>query len=257
MIARLFVDMMAQVARRLPYFRGKQRVLEALTPRNGVRTVVIHGVEMPLDLGELIQRQAFLGYYEHEEIALVRSYLRPGATVLDVGANMGYYAALASEAVGPSGRVLAFEPYIPLASRLTRVFADHRTVTVVPLAIGNTPGELTLWVPPDSWGNIDPSVVPYVDGMQAVQVEVTTLDATCARLGVGDVALLKIDVEGFEPEVLQGATDLFGRGAIRAVFIEMNRPLLGARGWTPEQVDQAIADLERRLDEAGPNTPNN
>jgi predicted methyltransferase len=63
-----------------------------------------------LDLKDLIQRDIYWGTFEPNETRLVQEYLRPSMTFLDVGANLGYYTALAASLVGRRGRVIAFEP---------------------------------------------------------------------------------------------------------------------------------------------------
>src|ERR1041385_7304916 len=80
-----------------PYhFRGKLRLLRALTPSQGERLAGVFGTRMHLDLGEDIQRHIYLGAFEPRETALVRHWLHPGMTFVDVGANAGYYTALAA-----------------------------------------------------------------------------------------------------------------------------------------------------------------
>ena len=90
-------------------FRGKAALLQHLVSHGGVRTARVHDCAMELDLCEFIQRMMYLGTYERHETRLVRKYLCPGMTFVDVGANVGYYTTLAAH-VGPKGKVFAVEP---------------------------------------------------------------------------------------------------------------------------------------------------
>ena len=115
----MFAGFLSGAFRPFPYFRGRQRVLNAITPRVGTRVVKVHGTPIRLSLSEYIDRNVYMGSYEPEETAIVRRLLRPGATFVDAGANIGYFTAVASRAVGVSGRVLAIEPMPQLFARLS------------------------------------------------------------------------------------------------------------------------------------------
>src|SRR5260370_23579889 len=98
----MFADFLSGSFRPFPYFRGRQRILNALTPREGTRVVKVHGTPIRLLLSEYIDRNVYMGSYEHMETALIRRLLRPGATFVDAGANIGYFTAIAARAVGVS-----------------------------------------------------------------------------------------------------------------------------------------------------------
>lgn len=230
--------------RATPYFRGKQRILEGLASRKQSVRAQVWGVPMELDLGDVIQRQLFFGYYEPRETALVRRHLGPGEIFVDVGANVGAFTALASALVGPSGRVLAFEPTPILSAKLQHSFAARANATVFPHALGAGEGELRLFLPPPEMGNFDPSAVEYCAGMESISVPVRALDDVLSEQEIDEVDFLKVDVEGFEPEVFEGAAKALKARAIRYILVELNEPLLQARGYES-------ADLERLLQSNG------
>src|ERR1700730_16140389 len=91
-------------------FRGKARLLHGLCSREGEHEAEVFGYKIKLDLADYIQRSIYLRTFEPRESALIRHYLKPGMTFVDVGANVGYYTLLAASLVGRRGRVLAFEP---------------------------------------------------------------------------------------------------------------------------------------------------
>src|ERR1044072_558784 len=82
---------LSQVLRRCPHFRGKTRLQSWLAPSAGTVRANIFGYEMDLDLSDVIQRDICAGLYEPDEAHAIQELLRPGMTVLDVGANVGFY----------------------------------------------------------------------------------------------------------------------------------------------------------------------
>jgi FkbM family methyltransferase len=135
--------------------------------------------------------------------AFVEARLRPGASFVDAGANIGAYTLPASRLVGPAGRVIAFEAHPLTFALLKRNVEENRlsNVTVENRALGDTAGTLRL-----SFTAANPGET-HVAGADegGVAVPVTTLDEALSRAGTGAVDYLKIDVEGFELPVLRGA----------------------------------------------------
>src|SRR4029079_6897726 len=101
----MLVDPLISLLRPI-WFRGKLRLLDPRTAKTGQRTAKVFGCKMNLDLSDLIQRRIYLGCYEPAETAFFRKILRPGHKVVDVGANVGYFTALAASLVGPGGAVV-------------------------------------------------------------------------------------------------------------------------------------------------------
>ena len=138
------------------------------------------------------------------EISLLPSLVRPGSRVIDVGANIGFYAyALARLGV----RVECFEP-VPACIAVIRDYASPR-ITTHEIALSDAPGQAQLHVPEQAGrlataqahlGQLPGAEVP--DG-QTLNVQLATLDS----FGFDDVSLIKIDVEGHELAVLRGARE--------------------------------------------------
>jgi len=208
--------------RRLPLFRGKARLQDQLLPKGGHVRARVFGLPVDLDLSDVIQRDICAGLYEPHETAWLQQHLRPGMTFVDVGANIGYYTWLASSLVGDGGRVLAFEPgpYAAQSLRKTLLNGSVRNVVCHQLALSDEPGEAILYVPPESAGNYNPSLTPYLPNMTAVPTQVAILDAYLDDEQVKIVDVLKIDVEGVELKVLRGASRAFSNHRIRAVLCE-------------------------------------
>jgi FkbM family methyltransferase len=202
-------------------FRGKGRLFNRLIAKEGTRSATVFGSRVELDLSDLIQRQVYLGVYEREETNRVLSYLRPGMTFLDVGANIGYYTLMAASRVGPGGRVIAVEPSPYAVERLEKAVRENglAQVKVVRGGLGSCASELKLFVPAP--GNHTPTMLGE-DGAPAHVVSVKTLDSCLADWGVETIDLMKMDVEGFEPRVLEGAASALAAGRIRAILCEFN-----------------------------------
>jgi FkbM family methyltransferase len=210
-------------------FLGQSRLLGWLLPCQGTRRADVFGCRVELDLGDRIQRSIYLGTYERKETRLVRRYLRPGMTVVDVGANVGYYTLLAARRVGAGGQVFAFEPSAYAADLLERTVQANRLtqVRVVRSGLGSRPGEARLAIPAP--GNHTPSMLGTEQG-PATTVAVTTLDQSLTDFGIERVDLLKLDVEGYEPQVLAGGAAALAAGRVGAILCELNDPWLRHAG---------------------------
>src|SRR5579862_9877674 len=90
----------------------------------------------------------FAGTFERGERRAFAALIKPGMSVLDIGAHAGLYTLIASKLVGPAGRVMAFEPSQRERARLMKHLAINRrgNVTVQPVALGDVEGDATLYV---------------------------------------------------------------------------------------------------------------
>jgi FkbM family methyltransferase len=167
-----------------------------------------------------------------QEIEFHRALHRPG-TIVDAGAHDGRLTL--PLAALPGARVLAFEPLPPAFARLLAAVAPAGDrVTVRPEALSDRAGTLTLEVPrvggaaQEEWASVvkDYATIrradPRVDGIDRYTVAALPLDA----LALSDLTALKIDVEGAEAEVLQGARDTLRRcrPVVSAEIEERHRP---------------------------------
>lgn len=149
----------------------------------------------------------------------------PRPVVLDVGANEGDYANLVLDTI-PDAEVHAFEPHPSTVQRLHARLGGR--ATVVDSAVGEAVGSLELYDYDDGDGSSHAS--PYAEVFSSIhgevaaprRVPVVTLDAYLEEQGWPDVALLKIDTEGHELRVLEGATAALSRGLIDCIQFEFN-----------------------------------
>jgi FkbM family methyltransferase len=147
---------------------------------------------------------AWLGSLERDKLARFAAALRPGATVWDIGANVGLFTLPAALGVGPTGRVVAFEPFPANLGFLERHVAlnELSNVTVVGAAVGAETGWQTM-----SEGS-SPSEF-HADPEGIWRLPVVRLDTWRSESGADAPAVVKIDVEGAEAEVLAGGAATF------------------------------------------------
>ena len=140
---------------------------------------------------------------------LLKTLLSSGGTFIDVGANIGDWTLPAAKLVGPTGRVLAFEPVQRMAGALRKSAWANRfdQIRVFDVALSNHAGEADFSVENENSGGSRLGRMPDDPGrtFSGHRVRVTTLDDVVGAEGLKAIDLIKIDVEGFEAEVLQGA----------------------------------------------------
>jgi FkbM family methyltransferase len=161
--------------------------------------VMVHGFPFLLDPLDSLELSIF-GSYEPFETSLLSAEIRPGMTIVDVGANIGYYTLLFSKLTGATGRVFAFEPEPENFGLLQRNLArnDRTNVEVFNLAASDQGGESFLYLSTENHGDHQ----TYLSDRERQKLRITM-----ARLDdcvSGPVDLVKMDVQCFEAHVLNG-----------------------------------------------------
>lgn len=160
----------------------------------------------------------YCGLHEFEDMAFVLHFLRPDDLFLDIGANVGTYAVLAAGVTGAS--VLAFEPipatHVRLLSNL-QVNSLGSQVVALNIGLGAESGCLVFSADLDSENHVLQTDM-QIEG-EIIRVKVDNLDNI---LGGRMPTMIKIDVEGFETEVIRGGALTFNSPSLMAVLIELN-----------------------------------
>lgn len=157
----------------------------------------------------------FFGSYESELREIMRTVLPAGGTAIDVGANAGWHTLFMARLVGAHGRVLAVEPNPSVREHLRRNIVINRLgqIEVVGSALAEAPGTLSF-VAPDAEHPASGSGHVVADDAappDAVRVAASTLDILAAEKRLARLDVLKIDAEGFEWPILQGAETSIAR----------------------------------------------
>lgn len=159
----------------------------------------------------------YAGLHEFEDMAFLLHFLRADDLFVDVGANAGSYSILAGAAVGT--RVIAFEPVLATFKRLVanvRLNEAEGRVRCINAGVGAARDCIAFSSRADTQNH---ALAPGETCDHPVTVDVAPLDEYLA----GQVpSLLKIDVEGYETNVLEGARETLGAAALRAVIVELN-----------------------------------
>ena len=179
-------------------------------------------------------RIARTGVWEPFESTMMLGLLKPLDQFIDVGANIGWYAVAAATRVGMGGHVIAIEPDGDNFKLLEANIAHNTGVSITPFrcAVGSAQGRGTMSASSTNKG--DQRVRNFVDGGEPSQsadtVRVETLDSLLEqteRFDIHKLRVIKIDVQGFEADVLKGAAHLLTRLPARAViFLEFEPSLL-------------------------------
>lgn len=201
------------------------RVTRALAsaPKDATVTRRLFGHRIELAISRSSAQQLLLVEGERfvEERQLLRSLLRPGMTVVDVGANIGYYMLLAEQAIGATGKVICIEPSSENLPELRRAIAINslKNVTLHEVALGDHEGDVGLHAGINS-GVSDVGSASYT-------VPLRRLD----QLVQEPVHFLKIDVEGYEGQVLAGASALLSKFK-PILFLELHPHIVGKFGYS-------------------------
>ncbi|WP_345570155.1 FkbM family methyltransferase [Nonomuraea rosea] len=148
------------------------------------------------------------GYYEEFEVRVFERLASVSRSIVDVGANIGAYACTGAARLPQDGRLIAFEPVPENVAYLRRNVADNQLggrVTVEQMAVGAASGELTIHLSGEQSGKHSAAAANVGTSAGAVTVPMTSIDAYLDGNDLGPPDVVKIDVEGYEGFVLQGA----------------------------------------------------
>lgn len=214
-------------------FRGagmlRDRIARVLIPRPSGPVIVPTTLGLDLFIDPTLDRGVewdlyYQGVYEAGTLHVLRHVLRQGDTFVDVGANIGLMTLAGATAVGPAGRVYAFEPLPSMHQMLMRNIELNGAANVraFAVALGETTEDRTIYENTDV-NRASASLIDTGRSRAAAVVRVEVLDRFLRELGVGAIRALKIDAEGWDLHVLRGAKDLLSSDAAPVVIVETGR----------------------------------
>ena len=234
------------LGRRTPNFRGKFHLvfkglgsLVRSWPQHA-STVTKDGTSFrDCDLNQYMYRALFVyGAYEFDVDWMVHRVLRPGDTVIDAGACFGYHALSAGKRVAPGGRVYAVEPQPEMFAALTQNLSINAltNIEIDRIALSDHAETLKLHIFPD----LDPGCTSIATldrcDFETIECPAISMDDYIQRKGIGEVTLIKLDVEGSEMRVIKGARNLLSSGRPPLWILEVNQETSRACGYTPDDL---------------------
>lgn len=237
-------------------FPGRGRLSQLLSL--GATQEAIHSITLPggLTFSMALQPRQFIdrclhysGVWEPMETRHFTALLGQGYTVLDIGANIGYYTLIASRLVGASGRVFAFEPGKQTFARLSRNVAINnlQNTYLNDCALGDQTCEVTFYHSPGNNSGSNSLFLLERSGSEAVRM--TTLDSFILQNEIGHIDLVKMDVEGAEVKVLRGGMGLFSRRDAPLLMTEVNPACLQAAGTSADELFSMLREFGYRISE--------
>lgn len=178
------------------------------------------------------------GVYEKTESQWFQSVCQPGMTFLDVGANIGYYTALGSHLVGLKGKVISLEPDPESFSYLEQTISANNSSNVLAFQVAASDKKtlLPLYISTENRG--DNRLYASSEDRTEILVKTQPLDELLFEHNIDQVDLIKIDVQGYEPKVIEGLKKTISRSQQIVLITEF---------W-PKGITDAGADAKVFLD---------
>ncbi len=230
-----------------PTYRGwglGSRLIRIGIERLGLQPPVLHGpdgilLEYAPDFTKdtVLHDTALWGAFEDEERRVLRDRTPRGGVFIDVGANFGYFALMASKWVGPEGRVFAFEPVSKTAKQLIRNISLNKAqnIEVLQAACTAEEAEMTMCIGDDSGKAYLKSDGP------GERVRTIRLDGFVDQKELDRVDLLKVDAEGADFEVIKGAKET----------LERFRPMVWLETYYLRRFGFTVDDVRRYMEGLG------
>lgn len=157
-------------------------------------------------------------FSDRDKISLIKRHVKPGMTVLDVGANIGFYTILLSRSVGKDGTVYAFEPDVTNFKYIKQLTKNLGNVKPIHAACGEKNGTTCLYISEKL--NVDHHVYESDEFRQKVEVKMISVDEFLKNEKNG-IGFVKIDVQGYDCSVFKGMKDTLARSSNTLIISEL------------------------------------
>jgi FkbM family methyltransferase len=245
-------DLLARILNSVGEFSGKTRLADFLgrltcSWNSGRGTYPLsNGETVTIDLGDRIQRLMWGAAYEPPVRKCLVALLRPGDTFVDIGAHIGFFSTIASSLVGPRGKVYAFEADSVLFQTLRSNASQFPWMIPYLRAVWNKSGPVAFSNPKQAgesgWGKL----VSIRNEGHIESIDAVSLDDWHKSVRLPPIRLIKIDAEGSEPFILEGAPGVIA-STRPYLILELNEGLLLEIGRTRESVVATLRDKGYRI----------
>lgn len=224
------------------FSRALRHLISDRIAPEGAYPARVDGMLMYAYAGTRDFRRLALRPYEPYTIKLFKQALRQGVTVLDIGAQYGYFSLVAAKTVSPTGRVHAFEPApsnYRLLKRSIRSNGLEAIINAVPKAVGDEQRSVSMHLYDETQSH---SMHPHAchGPSHEIEVECITIDE---YLKGQTVDVIKMDIEGHEPFALMGMQETILRSQSLVMIAELNPPLLKISDTEPEHFLKQLDSL--------------
>ena len=207
--------------------------------RRAIVKTLRYGLRIRLDLRDHVQRQIyFFGAYEPIELSLFLSFLQPGFTAIDAGANVGFYSLMMGQKVGKAGRVFAFEPVPETFSRLEENVGlnDLPQLSPVNHALWSERKTLRFSLSKENEYNVGGySFAESPDPLRQTLCSGIPLDDFAKLARIDRVDAIKMDIEGAERFALEGGRKIIARD-LPVFLLEVSRATCAQAGYLTEEL---------------------
>jgi len=179
------------------------------------------------------------GIYEEQMVDSINKLLKPGDVFIDLGGNEGYFSIIAARRVGVSGRVFCIEPQERLWPTIIKNANANSisNVTLIPIGISDIPGQTTITLYPSLNTGASSIVSSFRTKFYPKQkISLNTLDSLIQNYEIDEVALIKIDIEGYEVNALRSCCRALKNHVIKKLLIEIHPEQLKKLGQTEDDL---------------------
>jgi FkbM family methyltransferase len=207
---------------KIPGLAPFYRLLYRITRPRGTVLINVQGIQLNVDTKDqgIVPHLLTNKGFEEDETALFKALVKPGMTVVDIGANFGYFTCLAASLVGKEGRVYAFEPEPSNYNLLLKNIDQNQFQNVTPLskAVSSQVGEGNLFLDSSNFGA--PSLVEgnVTSRKGCIEIETTTLDFFFSDPDKNPPDLIKIDAQGGEGLIIEGAKRVLQKRPLKLIM---------------------------------------
>lgn len=156
------------------------------------------------------------------KLAWIKDYTKEDAVVLDVGACIGYYTKIFDAHLGQEGRLIAFEPESDNYKDLQKIKTFKNNVVLENKAVSNFIGEAALFIGPHQGWHSLKQIDRFNKKDRIQRVQVTTIDEYLSSVGLSYANIIKMDTEGADLEVLQGAAKTIDNSPCMVILAEIH-----------------------------------